>query len=431
MTVIEVDHVSKEFQLGELDGIGTMVKNQVRRLLGKPQVQRQRFKALDDVTFNVQHGEVLGIIGHNGAGKSTLLKLLAGISQPSAGHIMTKGRIAPLIEVGAGFVGQLTGRENVYLNGAILGLSKIEIARKFDEIVDFAEMAEFIDTPVKRYSSGMKVKLAFAVATSVESEILIVDEVLAVGDLAFQRKCFDRMQGIIRSEGRTVLLVSHNIRHVERLCTRVLMLSHGRIAMDGESREVCDAFYESMNRSSAKRKALAPTATSRVVGSGEIQVISIDTIDGNGQPTTEIRSGDPLHIRIRFRLLRPVQQCEFHIGTHTTDFFYLTGGSSVIAGLRPDLPVGVHEIDQRIESFPAKPGHYCIRFAVLDGQGRVAFNGENLKVFRVLPKHSESLQDELRVFDLPMQWSLSTDADSIPDVEDQLGNRLEASSLSG
>lgn len=429
MSIIEVDRVTKEFQLGELEGIKTTLRNQVRRLLRRPVEHRPLFKALDNISFTVEPGEVLGIIGHNGAGKSTLLKLLARISQPTAGRISTKGRIAPLIEVGAGFVGQLTGRENIYLNAAILGLSKRGIERKFDEIVEFAEMAEFIDTPVKRYSSGMKVKLAFSVATSVESEILIVDEVLAVGDLAFQRKCFERMQSIISNEGRTVLLVSHNIRHVERLCSRVLLLSHGKIAMDGVPREVCDAFYDTMNRSSAKRKALAPTSTSRVVGSGEVQVIAIELVGDDDLPIEEITSGDPLHIRVRFRLLRPVCGCEFHIGTHTTDFFYLTGGSSVIAGVHPDLQPGIHEISQRIESFPTKPGQYCIRFAMLDGQGRVAFNGENLRVFRVRPKHSESLQDELRTFDVPMKWGLSTIADSSTDSGRGSGKVEETNSV--
>ena len=192
MPIIQVDHVTKEYRLGALQGLKQTLLNTGARLMGRKVAERPLFKALDDVSFSVEQGEVVGIIGHNGAGKSTLLKMLAKISTPTRGSIKVNGRIAPLIEVGAGFVPDFTGRENVYLNGAILGMARQEIDKKFDEIVDFAEMAEFIDTPVKRYSSGMQVKLAFAVATSIESEILIVDEVLAVGDLAFQRKCFDR-----------------------------------------------------------------------------------------------------------------------------------------------------------------------------------------------------------------------------------------------
>jgi lipopolysaccharide transport system ATP-binding protein len=177
MPVIEVSGLTKEYRLGALQGLKDAVLNAGRQLLGRPVTQRPLFKALDDVSFSVEPGEVLGVIGHNGAGKSTLLKLLARVSTPTRGTLRVTGRIAPLIEVGAGFVPDFTGRENVYLNGAILGMRKAEIDRKFDEIVEFAEMAEFIDTPVKRYSSGMLVKLAFSVATSIESEILIVDEV--------------------------------------------------------------------------------------------------------------------------------------------------------------------------------------------------------------------------------------------------------------
>jgi lipopolysaccharide transport system ATP-binding protein len=196
--------------------------------------------------------------------------------------VISRGRIAPLIEVGAGFVPDFTGRENVYLNGAILGMSKKEIDAKFDEIVDFAEMAEFIDTPVKRYSSGMQVKLAFAVATSVESEILIVDEVLAVGDLAFQRKCFDRMEEIIKGQGRTILLVSHNIRQVERMCDRVILMDHGKVAVDGPTSEACELFYQQSN---TKIQAQAQhAAAARISGSGEVTIDSIDVLDDFGHP---------------------------------------------------------------------------------------------------------------------------------------------------
>jgi ABC-type polysaccharide/polyol phosphate transport system ATPase subunit len=406
MPIIEVDHVTKEFRLGQLVNLRQSLRNGWARLSGGEVLRRQPFKALADVSFNVEAGEVVGIIGHNGAGKSTLLKLLAGISRPTTGRVAVRGRVAPLIEVGAGLVPDLTGRENIYLNGTILGMRREEIKRKFDEIVAFAELEEFIDTPLKRYSSGMQVRLGFSIATAIESEVLIIDEVLAVGDLAFQRKCFDRMQQIIRDEATTVLLVSHNIRHVERLCTRVLMLSHGAIVAEGIPRSVCDKFYETMNRFASSAKEQARSTSARFVGSGEAEVVRIDVIGRHGLPVDEIRSGDPLELRVRLKVLRPVRACEFHIGTHTTDFFYLTGGSSVLAGVRPDLEPGIHEVSQRIDAFPAKPGNYCVRFALLDGGGRVVFNGENLRAFRVAQKESESLQDELRVFDLPMTWAV-------------------------
>ena len=244
-TIIKVDHVSKQYRLGVIGG-GTLkgdLQSAWARWRGREDPNEQigqaarggnaRFLALDDVSFEVKKGEALGIIGHNGAGKSTLLKLLSRVTAPTKGTICYNGRIASMLEVGTGFHPELTGRENVYLNGAILGMTKTEIDRKFDQIVSFAEMEQFIDTPVKRYSSGMYVKLAFAVAAHLDSEILVMDEVLAVGDMKFQQKCLGRMGDAANQEGRTVLYVSHNMNTIRQLCTRCIVLDHGRVAFDG------------------------------------------------------------------------------------------------------------------------------------------------------------------------------------------------------
>src|SRR5256885_12176491 len=251
MAVIEVNHVTKEYRLGQLHSLKQSVLDAVARLRGHPVQERAPFKALDDVDFKVEEGEVLGIIGQNGAGKSTLLKMLARISVPTSGSVNVRSSVAALIEVGAGLVPDLSGRENVFLNASILGMRRAEIKKKFDEIVAFAELEDFIDTPIKRYSTGMQVRLGFSIATSMDAAILIVDEVLAVGDLAFQRKCFDRMEDMIKRQGKTVLLVSHNTRQIERLCSRVILMDHGRIVADGAPGSVCDLFYE---RSDAKIK---------------------------------------------------------------------------------------------------------------------------------------------------------------------------------
>ena len=199
------------------------------------------FWALRDVSFDVQQGEVLGIIGRNGAGKSTLLKILSRITEPTAGRVTLRGRVASLLEVGTGFHPELTGRENIFLNGAILGMSRAEIRRKFDEIVAFAEVEQFLDTPVKRYSSGMYVRLAFAVAAHLEPEILVVDEVLAVGDAEFQKKCLGKM-GEVAKGGRTVLFVSHNMAAIRRLCSRVILLKNGRITQSGNVNQCIDTY---------------------------------------------------------------------------------------------------------------------------------------------------------------------------------------------
>lgn len=405
MAIIEFKHITKEYRLGAMHGLKQTLLNTAARLTGKKVEERPLFKALDDVNFTIEQGEVVGIIGHNGAGKSTLLKILAKISMPTGGSVKVDGRISPLIEVGAGFVPDFTGRENVYLNGAILGMSRQETDRKFDEIVDFAEMSEFIDTPVKRYSTGMKVKLAFAVATSIEAEILIVDEVLAVGDLAFQRKCFDRMEDVIRRQGRTVLLVSHNIRQVERMCTRVMLINHGTILQDSEPHATCDRFYQLSNQAIHDQKAT--DSSMRIISSGEVRNIEVAVLNSQGNVTDSIMEGSALRIRIQFTLNQRLSNPEFHIGTHTTDFVYLTGESTAVLGQSHEFPVGAHEIEQIISIYPLVPGTYGIRFAVIDQRGRVVFHGESLKFFNVTAKSKDApLQDELRLVAVPVHWVL-------------------------
>lgn len=244
--IIQFEHVTKEYRLGAIGG-GTLrgdLQSLMARIRGKEDpnlrigqsayARNERFLALNDVSFSVKKGERVGIIGHNGAGKSTLLKLLSRVTGPTKGTISYNGRIASMLEVGTGFHPELTGRENVYMNGAILGMTKVEIKKKFDDIVHFAEMEQFIDTPVKRYSSGMYVKLAFAVAAHLDADILVMDEVLAVGDMKFQQKCLGKMDDVSKNEGRTVLYVSHNMNTIRQLCTRCIVLDHGKVVFDGD-----------------------------------------------------------------------------------------------------------------------------------------------------------------------------------------------------
>src|SRR5947207_1557510 len=224
------------------DRVTDMVRSAARRA---PRSNPREFWALRDVSFELAAGEVLGVIGRNGAGKSTLLKIISQITEPTEGEAHLFGRVASLLEVGVGFHPELSGRENVYLNGAILGMTRAEIRRKFDEIVDFAEVEQFIDTPVKRYSTGMYLRLAFAVAAHLEPEILIVDEVLSVGDLAFQEKCLGRMEKVA-GEGRTVLFVSHNLTAVRKLCPRSMLLSQGRKVLEGPTGDVISEYVSSV-----------------------------------------------------------------------------------------------------------------------------------------------------------------------------------------
>ena len=267
--VIQVEHLMKEYVLGQI-GTGTL-RGDLQSLMAKlrhqedpnrklwavdsPQQKGDRFLAMNDVSFNVMPGEALGVIGHNGAGKSTLLKLISRITAPTGGEIRIKGRVSSLLEIGTGFHPELTGMENIYLNGAIMGLTRKEIARKVDQIIDFSEVEKFIDTPVKRYSSGMYVKLAFAVGAYLDSDILICDEVLAVGDLAFQKKCIARMSEMAHS-GKTVLYVSHNMRTIRNLCTRAILLDHGRLVYDGDTAEAVDRYAAPMFQTSRNLDAL-------------------------------------------------------------------------------------------------------------------------------------------------------------------------------
>ncbi|OYY94870.1 MAG: polysaccharide/polyol phosphate ABC transporter ATP-binding protein [Hydrogenophilales bacterium 28-61-23] len=408
MPIIQVENVTKEYNLGALHGLKQTLLDTGARLVGKKTPQRPLFKALDDVSFSIEPGEVVGIIGHNGAGKSTLLKMLAKISTPTRGSVKVSGRIAPLIEVGAGFVPDFTGRENVYLNGAILGMPRREIDKKFEEIVDFAEMEEFIDTPVKRYISGMQVKLAFAVATSIESEILIIDEVLAVGDLAFQRKCFDRMEDIIKRQGRTVLLVSHNIRQVVRICGRTILMNHGKIIADGPSAETCDKFYTQSNETILRQAQASHKSRGEVLTSGEVELVSLSLINNHGSVVDTVTSGDDCTIRCTFDVKKPLKNVDVVYGFHTTDFVYISAmGTSDIAG-ESSLQQGRVTVDCSIKNLPLAPGVYAIRVGVFDNLLTKIFYGENLKVFSVSQRdgsHGKVILHSL--INIPSAWNFS------------------------
>ncbi len=264
-TVIQVENIGKKYMIAHQQEIHTTLRDKlamkVKSAVGKfsrshrnNRFTKEEFWALKDISFEVKQGERLAIIGRNGSGKSTLLKLLSRITEPSTGRISLRGRVASLLEVGTGFHPELTGRENIYLNGAILGMTRVEIRRKFDEIVAFAEVEKFLDTPVKRYSSGMYVRLAFAVAAHLEPDILLVDEVLAVGDAAFQKKCLGKMGEVSEKEGRTVLFVSHSMSAVTRLCQRGLLLDQGHLKLDADIFSVSSQYLKSDLGTSAERR---------------------------------------------------------------------------------------------------------------------------------------------------------------------------------
>jgi len=295
---LEFDSVWKKFKKGEVfDSLRDLIPALAKSLFSrnnKGELQKREFWALQDISFQVPRGEAFGIIGANGAGKSTILKLLSKILRPNRGRIATHGRLSALIEVGAGFHPDLTGRENVFLNGTILGMKRQEISRKFDEIVEFAGIGDFIDTPVKRYSSGMYARLGFAVAAHVDPEILLVDEVLSVGDMQFQEKCLERMLRVVR-EGTTVIFVSHNLQAVQMLCTRTLFLRTGRIARLGPTLEALNEYLCTPSASSA---AKFPTTIDEILLCNE-----------EGQPKANFTPGEKAQLRLTIHPSKPLEEC--------------------------------------------------------------------------------------------------------------------------
>jgi lipopolysaccharide transport system ATP-binding protein len=307
--IITVEALSKKYEIGAAQEhyrtLGSALSSAARQAAGLLRGERPKttetFWALKDLNFEVMPGDVVGVIGRNGAGKSTLLKVLSRITTPTEGKIRLRGRIASLLEVGTGFHGELTGRENVFLNGSILGMSRREIERKFDEIVAFAEMDRFIDTPVKRYSSGMYVRLAFAVAAHLEPEILVVDEVLAVGDADFQAKCLGKLEQV-GAEGRTVLFVSHNLPMILRLCNRALLLAQGTLVADGPSHEVGARYLYTDSGSPAERHWNAEQGG---IGDGVARLRSVRVLDSDNQVTDLLDIRRPVTVEVAYEVKQP------------------------------------------------------------------------------------------------------------------------------
>lgn len=304
--MIKIDHVSKQYKLGQIGG--TTLRDELQRwnakMLGREDPTRQigtaeylkgvTFMALDGISFDVKKGERVGIIGHNGAGKSTLLKLISRVTAPTSGRIGMNGRVASMLEVGTGFHPELTGRENIYMNGAILGMTKKEIDAKMEDIIEFSECRQFIDTPVKRYSSGMYVKLAFSVAAHLDSEIMIMDEVLAVGDMAFQKKCLDKMNDVSQKDGRTILYVSHNMNTIRQLCEKCIVLDHGKVIFEGKVEDGIALYLSSGKRSDDLKVDYVKNPSQRNEGGNIIRFEYAEYID----KTNQYKSSDRIPVKL-------------------------------------------------------------------------------------------------------------------------------------
>jgi lipopolysaccharide transport system ATP-binding protein len=388
--IITVEGVSKKFIIGheEKERYSTLRDTMTRRIKGMLNFDRkertiyttEEFWALNDINFNINQGDRIGIIGRNGAGKSTLLKILSRITEPTKGKITIHGRVASLLEVGTGFHPELTGRENIFLNGAILGMSRAEIRSKFDEIVAFAEIESFLDTPVKRYSSGMYVRLAFAVAAYLEPEILIVDEVLAVGDAQFQKKCLGKMEDVSRNDGRTVLFVSHDLSSVSKLCSTAVFLNKGQIAATGHVDDVIQQYLVQSRKGDQHFVR---------IGTREIEVKDMIFRNADGAEIESLTFNEAVSIEIICDSKRPMSNIEFAVGFNNLHNTRVTSLWSAFKGQSFEINQSTFKVVFQIPSLRLIPGDYQVVTHIIWGQTTIE-RIDNFKGIHVKYPHYET-----------------------------------------
>jgi lipopolysaccharide transport system ATP-binding protein len=371
-TVIHAEGLGKRYRRGTVEQRG-LLRDSLMRVARAPlgalrKAKQETFWALEDVSLEVREGEVLGLIGRNGAGKTTLLKILSRITRPTTGHAEIRGHVRSLLEVGTGFHSELTGRENTYFSGSLLGMKKREIDRKMDEIVAFAEIEKFIDTPVKHYSSGMYVRLAFAVAAHLEPEILLVDEVLAVGDINFQKKCLGKMGDVAR-QGRTVVLVSHQMNQMRRLCQRVVWVDGGRVRMDGATHEVVSA-YESAMTGGERRREQIPSGASQ-----KARFLGWDIIGSSETDTHTVAAVEPIQVRFTLEASEAIRRGEHGVALFDRERQLMWASAIQDISLEP----GVHEFTHSFPMLPLRPGLYEWQVSLWE-------NGEILDLFDCVPE---------------------------------------------
>ena len=404
MNAIEVRDVRKTYRrYGRRKSFGTLKSAMLSGRLARDLAADHSFDALKGVSFDVPAGETFGIVGRNGSGKSTMLKLIAGIGRPTSGDVQVHGRVSALIELGAGFHPEISGRDNVFINGMMLGLSKREVASRFDEIVAFAELEDFIDEPVKTYSSGMYMRLGFSVAINVDPDVLLVDEVLAVGDEAFTHKCLDKFADF-RRRGRTVLLVTHSLDLVARFCDEALWLDQGIVRGQGDPRRVIDAYL--MDVAAAENKALdrarvaavspseTPSDMTKAVegrwGSREAEILAVEFVRTDGVTAHVFESGEALAIRMRVRAHRPLEDFVFGVALFSADGVCCYGTNTDIEGAEPREFSGDGEVEFIIESLCLVAGTYKVDVAVHRRDGVPYDYHRSLYTIRVTSRLNET-----------------------------------------
>jgi lipopolysaccharide transport system ATP-binding protein len=390
MNPIEFNHVWKKFRKGErFNSLRDAIPNLFRAALNKNiGLKNEEFWALQDVSFQIKRGEIFGIIGDNGAGKSTCLKLLAGIMKSSKGETLVMGRLSALIEITAGFHPDLTGRENVYLNGTILGMTKKEIDNKFNEIVDFSGIGEFIDTPVKRYSSGMYSRLGFSVAAHMDADILLVDEVLSVGDTAFQAKCAQKMRELLNSGKATIVLVSHNLPLIKSLCKRVVLLSRGKILKEGIPEEVIpfyqDIIYKSQEQE-FKQKIASAEYKIRLKQDTPINIISVSLYDDTNKQKENFRVGESINIKFDYEAKEIIENPIFYLDIIRSDGVVCCCSSPKDYNVNIERINGIGTINIDLGNINLTPGIYMAKISVWNKDSIHPYALAKKEVFRIQP----------------------------------------------
>jgi lipopolysaccharide transport system ATP-binding protein len=396
---IVVDSVSKRFRM-----FRDRPTNLKEKLTHPSRANRSEdFWALRDVSLEIPRGSTYGLIGHNGSGKSTLLKLIAGIHRPTSGTITANGRVSAMLELGAGFHPELSGRDNVFLNGSILGLTRKQIAAAMDDIVEFSGIGDFIDVPVKVYSSGMYVRLGFSIAANLDPELLIIDEIIAVGDEEFQRRCFDRLYEL-RRRGTTIVFVSHSLALIQTLCDRVAWLEHGRLRAEGPAFEVVDQYVAEVNAAESDRLGQGDSATDdRHRGSGEITIRRVEFLDADGVARPVAVAGKPMTVRVHYDASEPVDEPVFGLAFHHEGGAHISGPNSQAGGTIAGRVEGPGHADYHFDQLPLNPGIFVVTAGIVDSSQTHVFDYRDQAFeLRVQPGSGPNVPGLVR---LDGQWS--------------------------
>jgi lipopolysaccharide transport system ATP-binding protein len=399
--IVELDNVSVSYRVPQ-EAIGTFKEYSIRLLQGR--IKQRHFNALNKVTLNVNRGEVFGLIGHNGAGKSTLLKLVAKVIRPTEGRVIVRGKVAPLLEVGAGFHPELTGRENIYLNGAMLGFSQEEMREKFPRIVEFSELGDFIDAPLRTYSSGMTARLGFAVATDSQPDILIVDEILSVGDEGFQHKSNERIQSI-KAQGATILLVSHSMSVIEGMCQRAAWLHRGQILAMGTAKSVVE-HYLGLVSEEENRQLIS--ASHRDGNDGRerlpVEIRQVRILNHEGHEQQVFHTGEPMQVQIEYVAHELINSLEVGIAIHRQDGIHITGPNTAFDGLDIKAPPGVGGVAYTVSSIPLMEGMYQMSVALVNRAGNIMLDyHDHYYTFRINNSNS-AIRERYGVMTMNGEW---------------------------